>query len=281
MPDEGMMPDGQAAAGEAAGSPPQGGQQVAGEGGAQPAAEPTIQDVIKQLQGLQPHIGRISALQSKLDSIPKALEDLVAKRFEAFTRQNQLNQLPIDQRKAYEEEQAQYEKDRRTLFSLMDEHLNKVLPERFGPSLAAGEAHENSVAAQGFFSEIESSLGPEELQRIAPYINELIKKNADEIRSTDTATFEKASEWLDKAMKNPSSVALQALRMAQEAVQKGADNVVQQREARGRALGAAPRPGSTPAPPKTLKGMSPKELEALAAEMPTADFEKLVKASKG
>lgn len=282
MPDEGMEVDSQAAADPGAGSPPQGGQQQAADGAGQPAAqEPSIQDVVKQLQAMQPHVGRISALQSRLDSIPKTLEDLVQKRFDTWTRQNQLNQLSPDQRKAYEDEQAQIEKDKAAILKLFDEHLNKVLPERFGDSIAAGQAYQDSQQAQSFFSEIESSLGPEKMQAIAPYIGQMLQKNAEEIRSKDPAVFERASEWLDKALKSPATIALQALRMAEAAVQKDANAVVQQRDARAKSLGAAPRSGTAPSPPKSLKGMSPKQLEELAAGMDTAEFEKLVKASKG
>lgn len=282
MPEDGMVVEGQAAPDQGAGSPPQGGQQQATDGQAQPAQnEPTIQDVLKQLQALQPHVGRISALQSRLDSIPKTLEDLVQKRFESFTRQNQLNQLSPDQRKAYEDEQAQVEKDKALLFKLFDEHLNKVIPERFGESIEAGQAYRDSQQAQGFFSEIEGALGPDKLKTIAPFINEMLQNNAEEIKSQDPEVFQRASEWLDKAMKSPHSVALQALRMAEEAVQKGADNVVQQRDARAKSLGASPRTGTVPTPPKSLKGMNPKQLEELAASMDTSEFEKLVKASKG
>lgn len=278
--DENIDPSSPAAGGAEGGAPTEGQPQAGGEQAQQPP-EPTIKDVLEQLKGFQSHVGRISAMQSRLDTLPKTLDEAVAKKLEAWQRQQQVNQLPPDERKAYEQEQTQRDSDMQALRKLISEQLEQALPEKFGASIEAGQAYQDQKTAGSFFQEIEGALGPKDMERIAPYLGQLLDKNAKEIKSEDPSVFKQASDWLEKALKNPSSVALQALKMAQEAVEKGAESVVQQRDQRGRSLSAAPRPGSGPSAPKSLKGLNPKQLEELAANMDTAEFEKLVKASKG
>lgn len=278
--DENIDPSSPAAGGAEGGAPAEGQPQAGGEQAQQPP-EPTIKDVLEQLKSIQPHIGRISALQSRLDTLPKTLDEAVAKKLEAWQRQQQVNQLPPDERKVYEQEQAQREADMKALRDLIRGELEQTLPDKFGASIEAGQAYQDQKTAGSFFQEIEGALGPKDMERIAPYLGQLLDKNAKEIKSEDPSVFKQASDWLEKALKNPSSVALQALKMAQEAVEKGAESVVQQRDQRGKSLSAAPRPGSGPSAPKSLKGLNPKQLEELAANMDTAEFEKLVKASKG
>lgn len=270
-----------------------GGAQAASDGGASPVGqvqdggnteqqpvEPTIKDVLEQLKAIQPHIGRISNLQSRLDSMPKTFDEMVSKKLDGVTRQFQLNQLPPEQRQQFEHEQAQRDSEMEYLKKMIGEQIKSVIPAEYAPLIEAGHAHEDRKTAQGFFKEIETSLGPEDMQRIGPFLGKILQDNSKGMQSANPEEAAAAAEWLEKALKQPASVALQALRMAQASVQQGNGQVVQQREQRGKDLAASPRTGSGPVPARSLKGLNSKQLDELASSMSTADFEKLVQESK-
>ena len=262
------------------GASPQGGQVQEPSDTVQQPVEPTIKDVLEQLKAVQSHVGRISNLQSRLDSMPKTFDEMVSKKLDGVTRQFQLNQLPPEQRQQYEQEQAQRDSEMEYLKKLIGEQIKSVIPTEFGPLIEAGKAQEDRKMAQGFFGDIGSALGPEDTQRIMPFLGQLLQDNKKGMDSKNPDEVRAAEEWLDRALKSPATVALQALRMAQASVKESGEQVVQQREQRGKALAASPRTGSGPIPAKSLKGLNSKQLDDLAASMSTADFEKLVQESK-
>lgn len=263
---------------DASGTSPQG---QAPEGGTQQQApEPTIADVLKQVQGLSAHVGRISSLQSKVDTFPKTIEELISKKLAESNKQQMLNQLPPDQRAQYEQQEQQRADEMQALERLIKDKVRDYLPKELGDTAEIVQELKTSREAKGFFNALGEALGPEDMAKVMPFIGEILEKNQRDIRSDDPAVYKPAIEWIERAMKNPESVGLAALRMAQARVQTNAGSVVQQREAKGRALSTAPRTGAPPTAPRDIRGMSQSQLDQLAAGMSTADFEKLVNASK-
>lgn len=246
----------------------------------QQQAEPTIADVMKLIQGMQGHVGRISAIQSRVDAMPKTVETLVQQRLAESTRQLQLSQLSPEQRAEYQKNFEESERQQAELKKMIHGGIKELLPSEYGGMVEYYQRQQDKEAADGFFQSIEEAIGAEDMQKIAPEIDAMLKEHERKIKSSDPTEVQEAITWMDKAMKAPEAIALQALRRAQEKVQEGAGQVIDERRKAAVKLGQGPR-GAAPRAPQNLRGITDqKELDRIAASMSTEEFEKLLKASR-
>ncbi len=250
--------------------------------------EPTMADVLKQIQAIQATVGRIPDLASRLDKMPKTFESTLEKRFKESQQQQYINSLPQDQQEAYKQQLAAQEAQRKELESLveaklrsmnqngLDEETVKFIQEQKAEKLVQADTNK-------FFTSIESSLGPEDAKRIVPYIDGFLKWHEKAINGTDEAAFKEASKAMDEALANPEKMALAGLRWLQKQTAEAGGKVIDERQKKGASLALAPR-GSAASSGGKLDPtrMSAKELQNSPdiANMSTADYEKLLNASK-
>ena len=231
------------------------------------------------ISDMQPHLGRISTLQSRLDSIPKTIESAVEKRLRESNQQQILSQLAPEQRKAYEEQLRDREAQTAELRKIILETIREAAPNGglSAEQMRAINNIQNQQDAQGFFSSIEDALGAENLKRIAPVIDEFLKQHQQDLRNPDPAVRDEAKKRMNDALARPERFALNALRKVQEQTQEGADQVVQQRQQQQAKLSLVPR-GSAAKGVKNIKGMSQKQLESDPdiLNMSATDYEKLL-----
>ncbi len=270
----------------AADADPQG-DAPAGTPGKEPAApaEPTIADVMKLVQEIKTTAGRVPALQSRLDSMPKQFEAMFQKTLRESTQQQYLNSLSPEQRQVYEQQQLEQQQQQDYLKRTVQEHIKETMGDQFASILERDAVAQDKEKADGFFEAIEQKLGVDESKRVGPFISEMLKEHRRKIDSGDPALIAEADKWMTRALNSPGEVALDALLALQKSVAAGEGKVIDERQARGRSMGAQPR-GSAPAVPaaslKNLRDMSEKALLANPeiANMTTAEYEKLLKASK-
>lgn len=250
--------------------------------------EPTMADVLKEMQAIKAMTGRISDLSSKVDKMPKAWESTLEKRLREQNENSYLQSLAPEDRKAYEQAKADREFQQKELEKIieakiearkggLDEESSKFVQE-----LRA--EREDSKRSEGFFQKIESTLGPDDSKRLLPYIGDFLKWHEKAINGTDETEFKKAAEAMEDALKNPDGFILGGLKWLQQQTSQGGQQVQQQRVERGKSLSLAPRGSASKSGsmPLNLKAMTAKELQAdpRIAEMSTSEYEALLKASK-
>src|SRR3990167_3522546 len=266
---------------------PAGADAEVGEPGTEEAlapAEPTMADVLKQIQAIQTHVGRIPALQSRMDSMTKNIDSTVEKRLKESQRDQYISQLTPEQRQEYEQQQRQRQETEAYLQKLVQANMQKTIGEDFGGMMETFHELQDKKKADNFFTTIEETLGEEDSKRIAPMIGQMLAEHRRKINSGDPALVQEADAWMTKALEAPERVALRALRQLQTQVNNSENRVVDERRERGKSLGLQPR-GGAPAGPKSiknLKGLSEKEILAIPgiADMPTAEYQKLLNASR-
>ena len=241
-------------------------------------------DVLKQIQAIQTHVGRIPALQSRMDSMTKNIDSTVEKRLKESQRDQYISQLNPEQRAEYEQQQRQRQETEAYLQKLVQANMQKTIGEDFGGMMETFHELQDKKKADNFFTTIEETLGEEDSKRIAPMIGQMLAEHRRKINSGDPALVQEADAWMTKALEAPERVALRALRQLQTQVNNSENRVVDERRERGKSLGLQPR-GGAPAGPKSiknLKGLSEKEILAIPgiADMPTAEYQKLLNASR-
>lgn len=247
-----------------------------GGGGSGAPAEPTLADVLKQIQSIQPHIGRITALQSKFDQMPAQFEAMFQKRFQDQQNQLALNQLAPEQRQQYEQQLLQRQQEEQLLKDLIRNGIKELLPTEYSGMVEGYQKLQDREQADNFFGAIEEVLGKEDAVKIAPYIGQMLELHRQMLESGDPTQIKEATKWMEKALLAPESVALRAIRMAQEDGAAGNAQVEQTRVAQQKRFGAVPTGAARASGVRNLSKMSAKEAEELALSMPTEEYEKLV-----
>lgn len=252
-------------------------------------AEPTMAEVLSEIRAMKALTGRIPDLASKLEKMPKSWESTLDKRFKESQTQSYINSLPQDQQEAYKQQLAAKEAQNKEIEALIEATLRKQNPNGLDEetvNFIKEQKAEKAVQADTnkFFTSIESSIGPDEAKQIVPYIDGFLKWHAQAINSGDEEAFKKASKAMDEALANPEKVALAGLKWLKEQNAQASGKVIDERQKKGASLALSPRGSAASSNGAKLNPhqMTAKELQSNPdiANMSTADYEKLLKASK-
>jgi hypothetical protein len=248
---------------------------------AEPAAEPTIADVIKRMEGFQREIGRFRGLQSQFDSLPKTVDSMFSKRLEQMQKEQYLNTLPPEARLDYQQQQEGQKQLEEFVMGIFGKKFPGLI-DRYGDFTKFYERMNTQLESQDYFDQVAEALG-ENAERGIPEITKLFTELKSKVNSADPAEAEQAAKLRDLYANNPHAAALAVSKRMQQQVAGAAQGVIEQRRASASKSAIVPQGGAAMKAPTRLTRAQMNDkayLESIAPNFTTEQWTKLLADSR-